>query len=282
MRPLLLALVLALCLWPLAPARSSGSGDAGLGHDASDDPAAPSALPGFGTYAGQLDEVDQDWYSVTNATAASGAFCFEADASGSGADELLTLGARGAGFDHRVFTPVSTDATAPARLVLAADRASLAYVGLSHVESTHESYTFTIAGSTGTPTNASLVPTPEGALATVTSAMPLPGPCTSGVLDPLAGAGHTTDAYSFAGQAGQQVVYSLGSDVPTTMAQLVDANGTAVGPAIASNGIANVTLPQSGTYYLLASQASSTTTVGYVLGVVGLGKYPCDPYCGVS
>jgi hypothetical protein len=254
--------------------------DAGTGTDASNDRANPTMLASWGSYWGNLTSHDADWYGVNNTSAASGPFCFELDATGP-SNVLATLGYRGVGVDHAVTAPVSPDASHPISLFLAASQAPTAYAGLTTTTDytgPQLRYQFNLTGTATPPSVAPNGPTPHGLL---TNAVPLPGPCAAGALDPLGGLGHTTDVYSFNGSAGQQIVYSLGSTASDTQLRVVDGNDAVVAPAIGPDAVGNATLPATATYYLVASESASTSVVGYVAALLGPGS-PCHPYCAVS
>lgn len=278
-RSIFSALLVATFVLVAAESLAGSANDAGLGIDASNSAATPTPLPRFGSYAGSLaDDDPADWYGVATPSEPA---CYQLNASGN-TGISVTLGVRGTGFDHAVAETLSTNASTPSRLVIASSGTTQAYAGFvaqSSFSGWPRPYTFTLTRAQAVAGESSLLPTPAGLLA---NPVPLPGSCVSGHLNPLAGAGHTTDAYSINATAGDQIVYSLASLVPAVQLSIVDTNGKMAGPTISSNGIATTTFPTSGTYFVLA-QGAGTSAIDYTIALIGdpVGS-PCRPSCTLS
>lgn len=249
--------------------------DPGAGKDASNAIDAPTLLPGFGAYYGDLPPNDADWY-VIEATPTPA--CFVLEAVGTvGYD--LTLGTRG-WFSHNIQTPAPPNYGT--RLAIAAPAVNRTLVGIAGTPMASGGYDFNVTryaleeftgvdGGSGSDAP----PIPQGAV-------PVRGSCVKGAV----GLKDTADFFSFNVSAGDQVVYSLaasGASSPTL--KVLDAAGSVLGGVIGSGGIGTVTAPSTGTYYLAVSVPLDSSSSGYLVGLVGPDPppgSPCRPHCAVN
>lgn len=253
------------------PALAVVKEDAGIGGDASDAKASPTALPAYAGYRGGLDPgTDQDWFSV--GTISTGPTCILMDAranTGIGLSLTITSG--------NVSRELSTESGTGGW-----NRLALASMGVEH----------TRAGllARGTPTNYDLrlqrlSPGQMGpgdggsgadAGATTATAVRAPDQCFAGQIELLQG--DSVDLYSFTVNTSREVVVSL-AGANSVSASIVDAVGTVVASGITPGEAEIVALPSAGTYYMSMSAASPSS---YVIGLVGPDDPPgsgCRPTC---
>ena len=249
--------------------------DPGAGYDASNSVDAPTMLPGFGAYSGDLPASDADWYAV-DSTASAACIVLEAVAN-VGYD--LTLATRGVS-PHSIKTPVPPNLGT--RIALAQPGVTRTLVGIEGTPSVSGNYEFTVTrytlesftgGDGGTSGDAPSIP--QGAL-------PVKGSCVKGTV----GLKDSADVYAFNASMGDQVVYSLaatGASSPSL--RVLDATGAPLGTIIGSGGIGSLSVPSAGTYYVAVSVPLDSSSSGYLVGLVGPDPppgSPCRPHCMVS
>lgn len=273
-------LLLALALTAQVTLANAPQNDGGLGGDAGNARATATPLPGYGSYSGELRAQDDDWFTTLRAP---GPACVQMDARGDTYADAL-LGIATGGRTYGVRAPLVEGQTT--RLAVAGSAVAQSWEGFLRTPNPAGNdatrprfYNFTVSegasvvGDGGQSGDAG---------STTATARVLPGGCSGGRLQPLAGLGDATDLYSFTLAQPSQVVYSLGATAPVTLA-LVDASGASVGPAIGPDQIATASLP-AGTFYLQTSAAAvgGTEVVTYVTGLLGPDPppgSPCRPHC---
>ena len=247
--------------------------DPGSGRDASNLESDPTLLPGFGAYHGDLPLGDVDWYAVNMTSAPS---CIVGTAVATAGFEF-TLASRGLS-PHRITTPVPPNLET--RLAFAGPGMTRALAGIAK-GTTDARYDFSLTRYGFESFSGVDGGSPNDAPALLSNAVPVPSPCFKGSV----GLKDTADVYSFQAQVSDQVIYSLaasGSSSPSL--QVLDAAGTALG-AIGSGGIASLSIPSTGTYYLAVSVPLDSTSSNYLIGLVGPDPppgNPCRPHCAVS
>lgn len=255
--------------------------DAGLGVDAGNTSATATPLPGLGRYSGELRSKDNDWYTVARTGLPA---CITLDAGGT-PEATYTLRIRSGTTERFVSAPLPTDGER--RLALAGSQVAQAWGGVERVPNPANNdptrpgaYGFALGevrASDATEGTSAV----NDAGSVLSGAFPIEGSCTPGRLQPMNGVGDVVDLWSFTGKAGQQIIYSLGATAPITL-QLTNATGGAVGPAIAPDAVANVTLPTDGQYTMRAAAPSGSELISYVIGLTGPDPppgNPCRPTC---
>ena len=253
--------------------------DAGLGGDAGDARENATPLPALGRYEGALrDDGDDDWYTYEHDV--GGPACVTLAAGGRTA-ATYTLALQTAGRDLGSAAPLPRESEA--RLALAGSSVSRSWAGIEPLPwddgGDNGLYAFTLSESRASDAIEDTLTRDAGSL--LSGPFPIEGACTAGRLQPLAGLGDATDLWTFAGTQGQQILYSLGATAPVTL-ELRGPGGAPVGPAIAPDAIANVTLPADATYTLQASALGGAQVIEYVIGLVGPDPppgSPCRPTC---
>lgn len=247
--------------------------DPGQGRDASDSEDAPTLLPGFGAYHGDLPAGDQDWYGVDTPGAPA---CIVATATATAGFDL-TLASRGQS-PHRVTTAVPPNLET--RLAFAGPAMTRALVNVAR-GATDARYDFTLQGYGLDSFGGEDGGTAGDAPALPGGALPVPGPCFKGAV----GLKDTADVYSFSALAGDQIVYSLAAPTASSPSlQVLDGAGAALG-AVPSGGIGSVRVPSTGTYFLAVSVPLDSTTANYLVGIIGPDPppgNPCRPHCAIS
>lgn len=249
--------------------------DPGAGHDASNTAEAPTALPAFDRYSGDLPAGDADWYAI-NSSAAAACIVLEAVAN-VGYD--LTLATRGSAA-HSIKSPVAPNLWT--RLTLAQPGVTRTLVGIEGTPTASGNYELAVTRHTlesftgmdgGTAGDAPSIP--QGAL-------PVKGSCFKGTV----GLKDSADVYAFNASMGDQIVYSLaatGASSPSL--RVLDATGAPLGNIIGSGGVGTLSVPSAGTYYVAVSVPLDSSSSGYLVGLVGPDPppgSPCRPHCMVN
>lgn len=242
--------------------------DAGSGLDAGNSWATALALPDYGSYSGTLLEHDTDAYVVSQASTMPA--CLNFSFTPTSADVLVVKATSG-GVDKTASLAVAAGATQRGGLATNGyDSAGLkATLQDPELDGSHP-YSFSLlrTGLTGSPPSAGH---------SISSASPLSGPCTPGVMSAANLANVNT--YSLGSlQAGTTVVASLAATAGDLALQVVDGNGAALAQT-SVNGVTTVQVPTTGAYYLSVQRTDlSVQDVQYLVGVI-VGGPGCTPAC---
>ncbi|HUR68726.1 MAG TPA: hypothetical protein VM370_05720 [Candidatus Thermoplasmatota archaeon] len=259
----LVATVLVVLLLPVAQA---GYGDAGSGGDAPNAEALAYALPSEGTYYGGLASLDQDWFRTPVRT--SSALCVDYDEVG-GVPEQITVavGSVRATMDRAARESASLGVAGygdGARLGIANTGAQQGLYGFD-VDVTRLSDLVGDAGTGGDVSGDVATPTAIG-----------PG-CTGGTvggITPL----DTKDAYTFDAEASDVALLTLASSSTAIRLDLLESDGSLLATIVPGQAL-RITMPETGSYYITASQIGFGST-DYLMGVgIGPPGQGCRPAC---
>lgn len=269
-----LATFLVACMASTAMADPGNTdNDAGSGADASDLRSGAYAVSYGQTYAGRVRGSDIDWYSAS--LAATGPSCVRTSGS-SASPAFFGLGMEEA--DGTTTTPI---------LLGAGEEAAGGVAGLTPLTSTlrvarastdggtgHYSFRFDRMGIPASGDGGT-----GGDVGNADAALAIKPGCVGGHLAAI-GSLDMRDVYAVSVAPGEVVTYSLASNTGGHTLSLLDMAGEAIGPVLESGGLAAVSVPTGGTYFLSTQRTTAIGDVGYVLGVaVGPDPSTCRPYC---
>lgn len=275
-------LVILACLG-IGTAIAAQPNDAGSGTDAGDTRDNALLLASFGSYGGNAQNHDVDWFRVNHASSepqcvraeAGGAEVFSTAVSAKWGDEARTVG---------TLSPANGKSKA-GLTVPALGSAYLSVKPSQAASSKGGAYDFSLA-TTSVPSPSSgdaLTGTDAGS--TVSGAIQVPGSCFGGWLSFLS-LSDAKDVYAISARAGEVITLSFAtaSDAGLAKLSLVDSLGSSLADPIPSGGVLAFSVPADGTYYAVtAFTTSSRADVGYLIGViVGPPDDPgpgCRPYC---
>lgn len=260
-----------LSLTGLAGANAFVQNDAGSGHDAGGSWASPLALSAYGSYSGTLVEHDTDAYVVPQASSTPA--CVNFSFAPASADLLTVRAASAANGDASASFSVASGQTLQGGLATNAyDSAGLLATLQDPELDGHHDYAFSLQRS---DIQSMAIAAAGHSLST---APPLSGPCVAGDMSPVNV--NNLNTYSLGNlPAGTALVASLAAGASDLVLQVMDANGNVISMA-SVNGVASVTIPVSGTYYLgVARTDFSVQDVQYLVGIVADPGPLCQPAC---
>lgn len=292
---LVVALLFGLA-WAPAFALLLAEDDAGTGADASGNRDAPTDLPSFGRFAGNLTQPqDADWYAPPGGITWNGPFCVEAEASGA-AFANVTLAVDAAFARHevqRTLTPVAavwealpmespaTIARVQLGIALPPIRGSLLGLESDGAAGTAGGpYAFTIDGVSGDdfgPGDGGLGGDAPG---TTVAAPALPRACTAGELNGTGG--DLRDVFSFSGEIGERVTVTwLTVGFPPPTLHILDPLGTTV--AIVENSTSlTLVLDRPGPWYVAPTTTASAGGGWWAMGFTDDPGSTCRPMCDLT
>jgi len=241
--------------------------DAGSGHDASGSWLSPLALPDYGSYSGTLVEHDSDAYAVRQASTSPACLNFSFTPT---SNDVLTVKTTSGGVDKAATLNSPAGVTQRGGIATNAyDWAGLRATLANPEQEGANDYSFTLQRVDAT----SSVPAPGH---TISTATPLPSPCTAGVMSAVSLA--ATNTYSLGPlPAGTNLVASLAATASSLSLQVLDAGGNPIAQT-SVNGVTTATTPSAGNYYL--SVQRTDLGVGDVQYLIGVIVSPgCKPAC---
>lgn len=284
MQPRSLSVVVLLLVSVTAAGASlPGSGDAGTGSDAGDDPGNATTLSGPGTYNGTLSPPgDADWYVLEQTPGTP--VCFQATVEGAvHADGVLS--------PTEGLAPAVRRPAKPAHVLdlgVTTPSSTQVYLGLappanpSQAETSVGWYSFEIRAVTPGLPGAGDGGQEGDAGPDRSSAVETEGPCVAGS---LSGGTDEADAYAFEADEGEHVALSLAQAASGPVrVSLVSPSGDEVA-AVRDGGFADVELAETGEWLvraeLVGDATTKTTDDDYLVGLTVNGPEPppCNPGC---
>lgn len=276
LRPLAATLAALVALATIVAATSVDyKNDAGSGTDAPGMEATALNLSTYGAYSGYIMPDDTDWYKLD---AAAGPSCVALRISGDVPVNATFVVVQDS-VRRTAQAPITTSNTV---LAFATPGVSSVRLGVTSPATgyyPHGGYVFDFNATTGGAVGDA--GTGADAPGSLSAAVPIAPGCIDGDISPTTGlTGDTQDAYAFQAKAGDVGVFSLATSlgVPVTL-QITD--GTNVLATIVSGGVAQVSFPTSGPFYMTAASSSLTATgsMEYLVGIILGPPDPCSPMC---